>query len=106
MKGKMKYHMCRLVPPRPSFAQDMTQAEAKVMAEHVAYWTAHAESGTAVVFGPVADPKGIWGVVILETEDEAQVRTLTAGDPVMRAAIGASYEILPMPRAVIGKKRQ
>lgn len=76
------------------------------MGDHVAYLTALAESGTAIVFGPVADPNGVWGVAIFETEDEASVRALTAGDPVVRAAIGAKYEILPMPRAVIGKKRQ
>ena len=102
----MKYYLCRLIPPRPSFPQDMTEAEKRIMGEHVAYWTALAESGTAIVFGPVADPNGVWGMVILEAEDEAQVRALTAGDPVMRAGIGAKYEILSMPRAVIGKKRQ
>ena len=76
------------------------------MAEHVAYWTALAQSGTVVVFGPVADPNGVWGVAIVEAEDEAAVGALTSRDPVMRAEIGARYEVLPMPRAVIGKKRQ
>lgn len=102
----MKYFLCRLLPPRPTFAQDMTEAEAKVMRNHVAYWTALAERGTAIVFGPVADPQGAWGVGILEVEDEAEVQSLTTNDPVMRAALGATYEILPMPRAVIGRKRQ
>ncbi len=101
----MKYFLCRLIPPRPTFPQDMTDAEAKVMSEHVAYWTELADKGTAVVFGPVADPQGVWGLGILEVEDEATVQSLTSNDPVMRSAIGASYEILPMPRAVVGKKR-
>jgi uncharacterized protein YciI len=102
----MQYFLCRLIPPRPSFAQDMTDAEAKVMGAHVAYWTDLAEKGTAIVFGPVADPKGVWGVGILEVEDEAEIQSLTSNDPVMQAGIGASYEILPMPRAVIGRKRR
>jgi uncharacterized protein len=101
----MKFFLCRLIPPRPTFAQDMTDAEAMVMRDHVAYWTDLAELGTAIVFGPVADPKGAWGVVILEVEDEAAVQSLTANDPVIRAAIGATFENLPMPRAVIGRKR-
>jgi uncharacterized protein YciI len=102
----MKYFLTKLIPPRPTFAQDMTEAEAQVMRDHVAYWTDLAERGTAIVFGPVADPKGAWGVGILEVADEAEVQSLTANDPVMQAALGATYEILPMPRAVIGRKRQ
>ncbi len=101
----MKYFFCRLIPPRPTFSQDMTEAEAKVMAEHVGFWTELADRGTAVVFGPVADPQGVWGLVVLEVEDEATAQSLTSNDPFMRSAIGARYEILPMPRAVVGKKR-
>jgi len=101
----MKFFLCRLIPPRPTFAQDMTDAEAMVMRDHVTYWTDLAERGTAIVFGPVADPKGAWGIGILEVEDETEVQSLTAHDPVIRAAIGATYETLPMLRAVIGRKR-
>ncbi len=102
----MKHFFCRLIPPRPTFAQDMTEAEAQVMKEHAAYWTELARRGTAIVFGPVADPKGVWGAGILEVEDEAAVLSLTANDPVMRASLGAKYEILPMINAIIGSKRQ
>lgn len=102
----MNYFLCRLIPPRPTFAQDMTEAEAKVMSDHAAYWTGLAERGKVIVFGPVADPKGVWGVGILEVEDETEAQTLTANDPVMKSAIGATYEILPMPSAVIGRKRK
>jgi hypothetical protein len=49
------------VPPRPTFAQDMTQAETKLMQQHVMYWTELAGRGIAVVFGPVVDPKGGMG---------------------------------------------
>jgi hypothetical protein len=34
----MKYCLCRLNPPRPSFAQNMTEVESKVMRDHLAYW--------------------------------------------------------------------
>jgi len=48
----------RLLPPRPTFALDMTAEEAAMMAEHVAYWGGLLERGVAIVFGPVGDPKG------------------------------------------------
>lgn len=100
----MKYFLCRLLPPRPSFTQDMAAAEAKAMQEHVAYWTALAERGTAIVFGPVADPAGGWGVGIMQVADDDEIRRLTEGDPAIKAGIGLRYEVLPMPRAVIGKR--
>ena len=99
----MKYFFCRLIPPRSTFAQDMTEKEAQVMGDHAAYWTALAEKGTAIVFGRVADPDGVWGLGVLAVEDEKDVQ-LTANDPVIRSAIGATYTILPMPKVVIGSK--
>jgi uncharacterized protein YciI len=83
------------------FAQDMSEMERRVMQEHVVYWTGHTESGAVIAFGPVADPKGGWGVAIVEVEDDAAVRKLTDGDPVMRHAIGARYEVLSMPRVIL-----
>ncbi len=102
----MHYFFCKLIPPRPTFAQDMTEQEAQVMQEHAAYWTALAEQGRAVVFGPVADPEGVWGLVVVAAEDEAEVQAITANDPVRRAGIGAAYRILPMLRAVIGARAE
>lgn len=99
----MPYFLCKLIPPRPTFPQDMTEAEAKVMAEHVAYWTDLANKGIAIVFGPVADPAGAWGLGVLEVDDEVQLQELTSNDPAITREIGCRHEILPMPRVVIGK---
>ena len=75
------------------------------MGDHVAYWTDLADRGIAIVFGPVGDPDGVWGVGILEVEDEAELQSLLANDPVIKAALGAKYETLPMLRAVTGRKQ-
>lgn len=80
-----RFFFCRLLPPRPTFAQDMTAGEAAVIMEHVAYWDKHLHIGTAIVFGPVADPKGAWGLGVVRVADEAAVRVFEAkrpGDPV------------------------
>jgi uncharacterized protein YndB with AHSA1/START domain len=95
-----RHYLCRLIPPRPSFAADMTEAEARVMQEHVGYWTQKADQGVALVFGPVADPNGAWGVGIIAVDDEAQVDALRAGDPAIRSGLGFRYEVLPMPQLV------
>src|SRR5262245_49686596 len=97
-----KYFLCRLIPPRPTFAADMTPTELDAMQKHVAYWTDLASRGTAIAFGPVADPKGAWGVGIIAVRDEEELRRLQDHDPAIRAGIGMKYEAYPMPRVIVG----
>jgi uncharacterized protein len=72
----MNYFLYRLIPPRPSFARDMTEAEATIMQEHFAYWLGLLEQRKVVVVGPVVDPKGTYGMALLEVEDEALAENL------------------------------
>jgi len=72
----MNYFLYRLIPPRPSFARDMTKAEATIMQEHFAYWLGLLEQRKVVVVGPVLDPKGTYGMALLEVEDEAMAENL------------------------------
>ena len=64
----------KLVPPRPTFASDMDETEAALMSKHAAYWRDQLDHGTVIVFGPVMDPAGVWGLGVLETEDDAAPR--------------------------------
>ncbi|MFI0367899.1 YciI family protein [Actinomadura sp. 1N219] len=101
----MSYFVYKLEPHRPDFPAGMTEAEAGTMGEHVAYWQALADKGTAVVFGPVADPAGFWGLAVVEAEDEDQVRAIRAADPAVRDGIGR-VGIHPMPDAITGRPRR
>jgi uncharacterized protein len=71
----------RLVAPRPTFALDMTDQEREIMARHAAYWQPIIDSGRMVVFGPVLDATGSWGLGVVEADDEEQLRTFAANDP-------------------------
>ncbi len=97
----MKYFMCKLIPPRPTFSQDMTEAEKKVMQEHVSYCNNLTNKGTAIVVGPVFDPKGVWGLAVVEVNDEAEVHSLEMNDPVIKNSLGFRYEIYSMPQAIL-----
>ena len=97
----MAYFFCRLIPPRPSFANDMNDSERRVMQEHATYWREKAERGSAVIFGPVADPKGPWGLGIVDAADEAELQILIAADPAITSKIGMHYESYPMLRAIV-----
>ena len=94
------FFLCRLLPPRPTFAFDMTPDERKVMLAHGAYWREHLAKGTTIVFGPVADPKGGWGLGVVRAASEAEVRAFERQDPVILANLGFSYEVMPMLTAV------
>src|SRR5271165_4662018 len=93
----MNYFFLKLIPCRPTFAHDMSAAEREIMQQHVAYWTELMQQGRVVVFGPVMDPKGPYGMGIVEAEDEDAIRSFIAADPAPRIN---SYEFYPM-RAVL-----
>jgi uncharacterized protein YciI len=99
----MATFFCKLVPPRPTFAVDLSPAEAEVMKRHAGYWQDLIIRGVVRVFalGPVMDPAGAFGIVVMERENETAVRALSEADPAVTAGIGMHYEIHPMPRGVM-----
>ena len=88
--------------PRPTFHLDMTPEERKIMERHVAYWSEKAEHGIAVVFGPVMDPKGVYGIGVYQVKDESEMRDLLDLDPAKGLL---KYKVFPMARAVLGTTR-
>ena len=93
------YFFIRALNPRPTFHLDMNEQERALMTRHVAYWSEQAAHGVAIVFGPVMDPAGVYGIGVYRVKDEAQMRELIDHDPA-RGLL--KYEILPMAQAVIG----
>jgi uncharacterized protein YciI len=73
----------RLKAPRPTFALDMTDEEREIMARHAAHWRPFVESGQMVIFGPVLDDTGSWGLGAVEADDEDELRAFAAEDPVV-----------------------
>ena len=97
----MKKHFAlKLNPPRPTFAQDMNEDERAIMMQHVAYWRDLMEKGFALVYGPVLDPKGAYGLGIIEADSQEQVEEFIKHDPANELNW---YECYPM-MAVTPKK--
>ncbi len=95
------FYFCRLIPPRPTFAMDMNDAERALMQSHAAYWRAKMDEGKVIAFGPVADPQGPWGLGVLRLSGDAELKQFCDGDPVIEAGLGFRMETLPMMRAVV-----
>ncbi len=85
----------KLVPPRPTFAQDMTDQERALMEEHGAYCKQQFDAGKLLAYGPVMATDGAFGVAILEVTDEAEARQFGENDPSVRAGMNR-FEIYPM----------
>jgi uncharacterized protein YciI len=91
----------RLLAPRPDFASTMDEAERAGMDAHVAYWRDLAARGSAVAFGPVADPAASYGIAVVVAPNLDAAEALRDGDPALR--IGFRTEILPM-RALVTRE--
>jgi uncharacterized protein YciI len=61
----------------------MTDEEREIMGRHAAHWQPLIDSGQMVVFGPVLDGTGSWGLGVVEAEDENELRAFADQDPVV-----------------------
>jgi uncharacterized protein len=96
----VSHFVYKLIPPRPTFDADMSDDEAALMGRHAEYWQELLAAGRVIVFGPVSDPAGSWGLAVVEAESEDEVRALGAEDPAVKSGM-ATFEVLPMPVAVV-----
>jgi uncharacterized protein len=82
-----KHYLLKSISCRPTFSQDMTLEERVVMRQHIAYWTDKLNSGIVLVFGPVFDKAGVYGIAIMGVEDEAEVHLSIELDPAVKAGL-------------------
>jgi uncharacterized protein YciI len=94
MNTGTKQFLYKLIPTLPTFSHDMTEVERRVMQEHAIYWKGLTDRGIAIVYGLVVDPKGHWGIAIIEVADEPDARALGTNDPAVKA--GLTFEVYPM----------
>lgn len=90
----------RLIPPRATFAMDMSESEQATMGQHAVYWTDLFEQGRAVLFGVVMDHGGAWGLAVVEAGAEDEVHAIASADPAVTSGL-CSYEVGVMPQATV-----
>jgi uncharacterized protein len=90
-----QHYLFRLIPPRPTFAQDMTTEEAPLMQAHARYLRDQFAAGNVLLYGPVMASDGAFGLAILEVDDEAEARRLGERDPTVEAGLNR-FELCPM----------
>lgn len=90
-----QHFFLKLIPPRPTFAQDMTAEERAVMQQHVQYVGEAFKQGSVLIYGPVLDPEGAYGMAVLEMADAAEVQKFMAEDPSIKSGLN-TFEYYPM----------
>ena len=101
----MNYFLYKLTPPRPTFHLDMTRAEGRLMMDHVQYWNMLKNEEQVIAFGPVADPEGLYSIVVMQLENRADANILVANDPTILANVGFTFSVCPMPDLVLRAQR-
>ena len=81
----MSEWLCIIRPPRVTFMEDITPAEAEVMEEHFEYLKSLLAAGKLILAGPSLDPP--FGIIVLEAESEEEARRLIEADPSVAAGI-------------------
>lgn len=95
----MQHFLLKLIPPRPTFPQDMNDEEKQLMQQHAEYMKQLQTQGIALAYGPVFERKGAWGLGILEVENEESAKKLILNDPTIKAALN-TFELHPMKAVV------
>lgn len=89
-----QHFFLKLIPPRPTFVLDMTDAERRAMGEHAAYMKSLFDAGKVLIYGPVMSTQP-FGMGVFEVADEAEVRRIMDKDPTVVAGIN-TYEVSAM----------
>jgi uncharacterized protein YciI len=90
-----QHYFFKLIPPRITFPQDITEEERRLMDEHSRYFHEHFAAGRLLLFGPVMATGGAFGLAVLEVDNEAEAREFGEGDPSVRAGLNR-FEFFPM----------
>lgn len=57
------------------------------MRQHFVYWKDLSDKGVCLFGGPVLDPKGVYGILVVRAASEDEARALGSGDPSVKAGV-------------------
>ncbi len=63
------------------------------MMQHMGYWQEHMKEGRVIVFGPVFEPTGVYGLGIVAVNSEKELSDFMNNDPALQIN---RFECYPM----------
>jgi uncharacterized protein YciI len=92
---KKQHFYLKLIGPRPTFPQDMSELERTLMQQHAVYTQKYFDAGRILIYGPVLAASGAFGMAVFEVESESEVRAILENDPSVLAGMN-TFELYPM----------
>jgi uncharacterized protein YciI len=90
----------KLIAPRHDFHMTMEENEQTAMGQHMVYWADLFKNGVVAVYGPVFDPQGVFGMAVLEVDNEDQANSILTNDPAVASGV-CTAQLLPMEAGMI-----
>jgi len=88
-------YMLRLDAVRKDFSlTNLTPDERRIVAEHFAYLQSLQADGKLMLAGQVFDPRGFWGILIVNTSDPDVAGAIMNADPAIKQKV-VRGEVLP-----------
>ena len=72
-------------PPRPTFHEDATAEEERVIGSHFQYLKRLLADGKLLIAGPCED--GSMGLAVIECESQEEARSILAADPAVQGHV-------------------
>ena len=88
-------YFVKLIPPRATFPGDITPEEMATMKRHSDYYAAQFQSGRVLIYGPVMDAGGPYGMGVLDVDSETEARRIVEADPSITEGLNR-FELWPM----------
>jgi len=98
------YFLMKLIPPRPTFPGDASDAEMEAMGRHADYIRSLIRSGAMLAAGPVMEPPGSWGLALADVPDADAAAALGERDPVVLSGLGFRWEVHAMPTLLLPER--
>jgi uncharacterized protein YciI len=80
----------------------MNDDEKSVMQQHMQYWANLTDQRNAIVYGPVFDPAGVFGMAVIEVDTDDEARNISEQDPAVSSTI-CTCQLLPMQVGLLRK---
>ena len=78
-------YLLKIEPTRAGFTlQNMTAEEARLAGQHMQYLKSLLDAGKLTLAAQAFDPKGLWGIEIVNAESQEAARSLLEADPMVK----------------------
>jgi uncharacterized protein YciI len=73
----------------------MSDDEKQAMQTHMGYWAELTNKKISIVYGPVFDPAGVYGMAVVELDEHEDHNAIGNNDPAVSSGV-CTFQMIPM----------